>query len=164
MSQENLNNSPYETLYRNKRITRENLNVRRPLTPYFLFCQDQRAENVKNGDGKKLTAIELGKKWRNLSPDKNNFYVNKYLNSKKAYDALIKRINEEKKGKDEDSEETENESDNSSEEKLKKRPAKKKAPPKKEDNMKSTIRACNCGKCDNCKNKRKKSKRNKKDD
>lgn len=62
MSQKNFNNSPYEIIYRNKRANRVNMNIRRPLTPYFLFCQDKRTEHVKNGKGKKLTAIELDKK------------------------------------------------------------------------------------------------------
>ena len=96
MSQENLNNSPYEIIYRNKRANRVNMNIRRPLTPYFLFCQDKRAEHVKNGEDKKLTAIELGKKWRNLPPNEKRSYENKYLNSKKAYDALMRRIRDEK--------------------------------------------------------------------
>ena len=99
MSQENLNNSSYEIIYRNKRANRINMNIRRPLTPCFLFFQDKRAEQVKNGDGKKLTTIELGKKWRNLSPDEKRFYENKYLNSKKVYDALMRRIRDTKKKK-----------------------------------------------------------------
>ena len=46
--------------------------LKRPMTPYFLFCSKKREEQAKSGDGKRLTAKELGAMWKKLTEEEKN--------------------------------------------------------------------------------------------
>ena len=158
MSQENIDNS-IEEQKKNTRTRRAIPPVSRPLTAYFLFCKDKRAEFGKQDDGKKLTPKTLGKMWRDLSSQKKKVYIDKYKSLKKSYDEIIERLKQDKK-KEDDEEETEIESSKkSTEEKPQKKTRKIKAKIRKEDEDKSNMIACNCGNCDECKVKKKKNKK-----
>ena len=48
----------------------KNKGLKRPQTPYFLFCSKTREDLKKIGNDKKLTSKELGEMWKQLSEDK----------------------------------------------------------------------------------------------
>ena len=41
--------------------------LKRPKTPFFLFCSEQRELLNQKGEDRKLSSKELGQMWRNLS-------------------------------------------------------------------------------------------------
>jgi uncharacterized protein YaaW (UPF0174 family) len=51
--------------------------LKRPQTPYFLFCSKAREEHKKKGNETKLNAKQLGDMWKKLSKSKKrNFKMN----------------------------------------------------------------------------------------
>ena len=122
--------------------------LKRPITPYFLFCSKQRTDIKKIGADKKLTAKQLGKMWKNLSETEKRPFIEQYELEKKKYEKM--------------KDELENKSDSESEEekeemKPKRKASKAKAKSNRAQNDKNNAKACNCGRCDECtkgKNKR----------
>ena len=134
-----------------KKSQKSDTGLKRPQTPYFLFCSKQREELKKKGDDKKLTAKELGAMWKKLSETKKKPFVEQYELEKKKYEKM----------KDELENKSDSESEEEKEEKKPKRKASKaKAKTKKSQNDKNNCKACNCGECDECmKGKKKKGKK-----
>ena len=57
--------------------------MKKPKSPYFLFC-DKQMEEIKNkGDNKKLTAKELGDMWLKLPEEKKKVFYDEYNESQK---------------------------------------------------------------------------------
>lgn len=120
MDEENINNSKIEI---KKKIHRKyNVSIKKPLTPYFLFCQEKREEYQKVSD-QKLDVKTLGELWRKLPEEKKKPYKEKYEIAKAEYDKKIEKLksmipkikkDKNKKGKknDEENEEEENDNDN----------------------------------------------------
>ena len=124
-----------------KKSQKKDNGLKRPTTPYFLFCSKQREELKKKGEDKKLTAKELGAMWQKLSDTKKKPFIEKYELEKKKYEKM----------KDELANKSESESEEEKEEKKpKKKASKAKGRCKKSQNEKNNAKACNCGECDDC--------------
>ena len=174
MDEENITNSPYELPARKTR-RKPKVNIKKPLTPYFLFCQDKRQEYEEQNQKQKLKPKELGQMWHSLSEEEKKPYIERYNIAKKEYDEtvaklreLMKKANKDKKNKQksESDEEDSVSADSSNEDDANKKTqpkAKRKAPTKKEDNKKNNTKSCNCGECDDCKKKKRKKKSPKED-
>ena len=140
----------------NKNKQKNENGLKRPTTPYFLFCQEQRDELKKKGEEKKLTAKELGAMWKKLPDTKKKPFIAKYEEEKKKYEKLKDEMGNKSEEEDSDVEE---------EKKPKKKTSKAKAKTKKSQNDKKNCKACNCGECDEClKGKKKKTKKAKKEE
>ena len=117
-------------------------NLKRPMTPYFLFCSKKREEQAKSGDGKRLTAKELGAMWKKLTEEEKKPFTEKYEIELKKYNEMLVELNkkseEEKNSKEEDGNI------------VNKKKGKAKAKTKKSQNDKNNKKACNCGECDEC--------------
>lgn len=141
------------------------VNVKRPLTAYFLFCQEKRKKFYEESGGKKINPRTLGQLWQNLSPERKRPYQEMYKKNKKEYDDLVSKLKKIKnsatkeKGEGDDDDDIDDANAKTEKEK-KKRKRKVKAKTNKEDNRKYNIQACNCGECDDCK--KKKTKKTKK--
>ena len=74
--------------------------AKKPLTPYFRFCQQEREKHAKHSESK-LTAKELGEKWRGLSDAAKKPYQDAYQNAKAEYDEeqAEKKENMKKRGR-----------------------------------------------------------------
>ena len=132
-------------------------NLKRPQTPYFLFCSKQRDELKKKGDDKKLTAKELGDMWKKLSDEDKKPFIDKYQEEKKKYEKLKDELGN--KSEEEDSDvEVEDKKEKT------KKSSKAKAKTKKAQVEKNNSKACNCGKCAECKKRKGKKKAEKADD
>ena len=81
--------------------------VKRPQTPYFLFCSKQREDLKKKGDDRKLTVKELGAMWKKLSDTKKQVFKDQYEEEKKKYDKLVDEL----ENKSDEEEEVEDEED-----------------------------------------------------
>ena len=46
------------------------INIKRPLMAYFLFCQEKRKKFNEESCAKKINPRTLGQLWQNLSPEK----------------------------------------------------------------------------------------------
>ena len=120
MDEENINNSKIEI---KKKIHRKyNVSIKKPLTPYFLFCQEKREEYQKVSD-QKLDVKTLGELWRKLPEEKKKPYKEKYEIAKAEYDKKIEKLksmipkikkDKNKKGKKNDEDNEENDNDNAS--------------------------------------------------
>ena len=122
MDEENINNSKIEI---KKKIHRKyNVSIKKPLTPYFLFCQEKREEYQKVSD-QKLDVKTLGELWRKLPEEKKKPYKEKYEIAKAEYDQKIEKLksmipkikkdkNKKAKNNDDEKEEEEEENDNAS--------------------------------------------------
>ena len=122
-----------------KKSKKSDNGLKRPTTPYFLFCQEQRDELKKKGEEKKLTAKELGAMWKKLPDTKKKPFIAKYEEEKKKYEKLKDEMGNKSEEEDSDVEE---------EKKPKKKTSKAKAKTKKSQNDKKNCKACNCGECD----------------
>ena len=71
---------------------------KKPLTPFFAFCADQR-ENHKGDD--KLTAKVLGERWRDLGEKGQGKWKDAYVKEKAAWD---EEQEEKKENRDEEEE------------------------------------------------------------
>ena len=118
-------------------------NLKRPMTPYFLFCSKKREEHAKSGDGKKLTAKELGAMWKKLSEEEKKPFNEKYERELKKYNEMLNELN--KKSEEEKDSEQEEDKQLSNKKKFK-----VKAKTKRSQNDKNNKKACNCGQCDEC--------------
>ena len=98
-----------------KKSQKKDNGLKRPTTPYFLFCSKQREELKKKGEDKKLTAKELGAMWQKLSDTKKKPFIEKYELEKKKYEKM----------KDELANKSESESEEEKEEKKPKKKASK---------------------------------------
>ena len=116
--------------------------LKRPQTPFFLFCSKKREEESKKENGKRLKAKELAKMWKELPNTKKKPFIDKYEKDKKEYDKKLEEFNK----KEKEEEKTEEEKDNK----------KVKAKIKKTKHIKNIVKACNCGECDECLIKKKK--------
>ena len=118
---------------------------KRPMTPYFLFCQEKRQEYINSDNQRKLTAKELGSMWKNLPDEQKNSFIKQYDKDKKKYE-------EDKQKLKEKSEEEEEDDDNDDDSEVDQMPNIKKAKAKasKEKNEKYNKIPCNCGECDDC--------------
>ena len=144
-----LNNS-YEPKYKiskSGKIIKDDL--KRPQTPFFLFCTSQRKRIKQNGKGINLTAKDLGEMWRNLPEEKKQIYKDKYKSDKLKYERskaksktknspIIKRGNNIIPKKEIN--------------------RKAKAIPEKISIDKNNLNACNCGICLDCKKRKEKNK------
>lgn len=65
--------------------------IKRPQTPYFLFCTDIRNQLKKSKKKIKYTAKQLGQLWKNLTEDKKNYYKEMYQTNYKIYKEKIKK-------------------------------------------------------------------------
>ena len=79
-SQNSKSTSKEKTKNSHKKSNRSINNLKRPLTPYFLFCNKTRQEHQKKGEIKRLTAKELG----------NTILFGVIINSFKTY--IIQKI------------------------------------------------------------------------
>ena len=75
-----------------KKSKKSDNGLKRPQTPYFLFCQKQREDLKKAGDERKLTAKELGAMWKKLSETKKKPFMEQYEKEKKKYEKLKDEI------------------------------------------------------------------------
>ena len=144
MSQENNNNSTIE-----KKDEKTLEPIKRPLTPYFLFCKYKREELRKKGI-EKISAKELGIFWKNMSDSDKKPFFDDYKILKQKYDNFIKRISSNKT----DSEDTATAEANIKGKK--KRLGKVKVKTSIKENKKNNKKSCNCGGCDECKKNKKK--------
>ena len=110
--------------------------IKKPLTNFMLFAQDEREENEKEG-GDPLTLKEIGKRWKKLSKSKKKMYQDIYEKNRLEYE---EKITKSKKNDDDD-----DDSDN-----------KKKTKSKSKSN-KNSKKKCDCGKCAFCKENLKKN-------
>ena len=123
--------------------------LKKPATPYFLFCSKCREDLKKSGDDRKLTAKELGAMWKKLPETEKKIYNDLYQESKKKYEKL----------KNELESESNEESDVEDDKETKIKTTKVKAKIKKNHIDKNNAKACNCGKCTDCKKRRAKVKK-----
>ena len=72
--------------------------IKRPLTNFMLFAQDEREENEKEG-GDPLTLKEIGKRWKKLSKSKKKMYQDIYEKNRLEYE---EKITKSKKNDDDD--------------------------------------------------------------
>ena len=127
------------------KITKKLNSIKKPPTSYFRFCKKIRNEMKNKNPEKKLTAKELGKMWKELSPEKKKIYRTEYEEEKKKYDKLKSEL--------------ESKSDSNSEIQDSKDNKKKKTKPKKSEIIKNNKKTCNCGKCAECQKRKNKNKR-----
>ena len=81
--------------------------AKKPLTPFFRFCAEEREEHAKKSESK-LSAKELGEKWRALSEEDKQEYRDAYNEEKEKYDSgEAKKENSKRKRSKEKREETE---------------------------------------------------------
>ena len=118
-----------------KKIRKNTIQLKRPQTPYFLFCSKKREELKKAGNDKRLTAKELGAMWKKLSEEEKKSLIEQYEKDRIEYERRKKELEEEEKSEDEE--------DNKSNRKIK-------VKTKKNQNYKNNIKVCNCGECDEC--------------
>lgn len=123
--------------------------LKRPQTPFFLFCSSQRKKIIQNGRGFNLSAKELGEMWKSLPEEKKQIYQDKYKKDKLKYERSKAKSN------------TKNspiiKGDNIII--LKKQTNRKvKAIPEKASIDKNNSKACNCGICLDCKKRKEKNK------
>ena len=126
------------------------IRLKRPNTPFFIFCSKFREMHKKANDTKKYTAKELGKIWKDMSDIAKSEYIDEYKKNKREYDLRIKKLKEiiEQPSDDEDEEEDEETTD-----KIKtNKNEKTKAETLKSDILNNNRKPCNCGKCEDCKN------------
>ena len=126
-----------------KKKKKKKIIPKRPMTPYFLFCQKKRQEYINSDNQRKLTAKELGSMWKNLPDEQKNSFIKQYEKDKKKYD-------EDKQKLKEKSEEEEEDDDDDSEVDQMPNIKKAKAKVSKEQNEKYNKIPCNCGECDDC--------------
>ena len=62
--------------------------IKKPLTNFMLFAQDEREENEKEG-GDPLTLKEIGKRWKKLSKSKKKMYQDIYEKNRLEYEEKI---------------------------------------------------------------------------
>ena len=67
---------------------------KKPLTGYFLFCQDRREEAKKSNPDKKLTTADLKAAWDSLDAKIREKYDNTYKTNKAKYDEEMKAYKE----------------------------------------------------------------------
>ena len=72
--------------------------IKKPLTNFMLFAQDEREENEKEG-GDPLTLKEIGKRWKKLSKSKKKMYQDIYEKNRLEYE---EKITKSKKNDDDD--------------------------------------------------------------
>ena len=131
-------------------------NLKKPKTPYFVFCQKVREEQKKQNENKKLSAKELGLMWNRLSDIEKKIYISQYEEEKKKYDKLKEEIVAKS---DEDNSNEENEEEEETKKtKNTKKISKNKIKIKKAVVDRNNAKACNCGKCSECKKLKSKSK------
>ena len=116
---------------------------KRPMTPYFLFCQKKRIEYINSENQRKLTAKELGSMWKNLPDEQKNTFFIQYEKDKKKYEEDKQKL-QEKSDEEEEDEDDDSEVDQMSNIK------KAKVKVSKEQNEKYNKIPCNCGECDDC--------------
>ena len=153
MSEENKNNTKNNNP-KTKINQRPYVGIKRPLTPYFLFCKDKRQEFKQQNFEQKLTALELGKMWRALSPTKKKEYEERYQKEKVEYEKLQSLLKAKK----------ETDADESDSEGTPKVNRKKKVKPNKKSQRRSNKKACNCGNCDECRKNTERKKMNQEPD
>ena len=117
---------------------------KRPMTPYFLFCQEKRQEYINSDNQRKLTAKELGSMWKNLPDEQKNSFIKQYEKDKKKYEEDKQKLKEKSEEEEEDDDDDDSEVDQMSNIK------KAKAKVSKEQNEKYNKIPCNCGECDDC--------------
>ena len=111
-----------------KKSQKSDNGLKRPATPYFLFCSKQREELKKKGDEKKLTAKELGAMWKKLSETKKKPFLEQYELEKKKSEKMKDELENKSNSESEEEEE---------EKKPKKKVSKAKAKTKKSQNEKN---------------------------
>ena len=137
------NNAIREVKVIKKRIKKKKKIIpKRPMTPYFLFCQKKRQEYINSDNQRKLTAKELGSMWKNLPDEQKNSFLNQYEKDKKKYEEDKQKLKE--KSEEEEEDDDDSEVDQMSNIK------KAKAKVSKEKNEKYNKIPCNCGECDDC--------------
>ncbi len=137
------NNAIREVKVIKKRIKKKKKIIpKRPMTPYFLFCQKKRQEYINSDNQRKLTAKELGSMWKNLPDEQKNSFLNQYEKDKKKYEEDKQKLKEKSEEEEEDDDDSE----------VDQMPNIKKAKAKvsKEKNEKYNKIPCNCGECDDC--------------
>ena len=82
-SKKSLSKSKSKSKKSTKKSKKSKDGLKRPQTPYFLFCSKQREELKKKGDNRRLTAKELGSMWSKLSETKKNVFKEQYEEEKK---------------------------------------------------------------------------------
>ena len=67
------------TAIKKKTIPKDPNREKRPLTPYFIFANEKRAEVKSQNPDIKITEIskKLGEMWKNLSDDEKRIYTDK---------------------------------------------------------------------------------------
>ena len=123
--------------------------LKRPQTPFFLFCSSQRKRIIQNGKGINLTAKELGEIWKNLPEDKKQIYKDKYKSDKLKYERS------KAKSKTKNSPIIKRGNNNIPKKEINR---KAKAIPEKISIDKNNYNACNCGICLDCKKRKEKNK------
>ncbi|MES1922622.1 FACT complex subunit ssrp1 [Bonamia ostreae] len=78
-----------------KKFRKDKNAPKKPLTPYFVFMNENRAEFKKNHPDKKVTEIGklLGEKWRSLSEKEKTVFVEKSKELKKEYQTKLDKYN-----------------------------------------------------------------------
>ena len=85
-----------------KKIRKNTIQLKRPQTPYFLFCSKKREELKKAGNEKRLTAKQLGAMWRKLSEEEKKPLIEQYEKDIIEYERRKKELEEEEKSEEED--------------------------------------------------------------
>ena len=62
------------------------IGMARPLTPYFLFCEDMRK------GGKTIPAKDMSKKWKKMKKDEKEKYLDEYNKAKSKYDKFVEEV------------------------------------------------------------------------
>ena len=135
--------------------------IKKPLTPYFLFCKEKRKEYKDKHPGKKIMAKTLGQMWQALTEEQKKPYIDQYTKEKEEYDILVTKLNQIREKSNRSSLNKEPTSgSNTEDEEEDKRPSRKvKVKTSKEEQDELSKKVCNCGRCDDCiKNKKKKQK------
>ena len=144
------NNAIREVKVIKKRIKKKKKIIpKRPMTPYFLFCQKKRQEYINSDNQRKLTAKELGSMWKNLPDEQKNSFIKQYEKDKKKYEEDKQKLKE-KSEEEEDDDDDDNDNDDDSEVDQMPNIKKAKAKVSKEKNEKYNKIPCNCGECDDC--------------
>ena len=123
---------------------------KRPMTPYFLFCQEKRQEYINSDNQRKLTAKELGSMWKNLPDEQKNSFIKQYEKDKKKYDEDKQKLKEKSEEEEDDDDDDNDDNDDDSEVDQMPNIKKAKAKVSKEKNEKYNKIPCNCGECDDC--------------
>lgn len=130
--------------------------LKKPMSPFFLFCAKTRNDLRNKGDDTKITAKQLSDMWDKLSKKKKKTFIDQYNEKQQEY---LKKKEEIENSSQEESEEDEDE-EKEKRSNTKKSDSKMKSKVKKEEIDKNNLKACNCGKCDDCKIRKKSSKNN----